>query len=143
MILLDTNVLSALLDPQAVPAVLRWVNKQPTGSLATTSVTAFELMNGARRLPEGARRRRLEVALLALLDGEVVGGRVLPVDRAAADAAAALSARRVRAGRPVGTSDTLIAGVALARRCGVATRNLRHFADLGPTVAVLNPFATA
>lgn len=142
MIILDTNVVSGfVLEPP--PAVLvRWADARPRGSLWTTSVTAFELLDGARRLPEGRRRRRLEASLLDLLDGRLLGGRVLPVDRAAADAAADLSARRVREGRSVGTADTLIAGVALSQRFGIATRNLRHFADLGAAgLAVVDPFA--
>lgn len=141
MILLDTNVVSALALPLPDPAVRRWLDGQTRGALWTTSVTVFELFDGARRLPDGARRRALEAALIRLLDGPVVGGRVAAVDREAAEAAADLAARRVRAGTPGGVADTLIAGVALSRGFGVATRNLRHFADLGAGVAVLDPFA--
>jgi predicted nucleic acid-binding protein len=41
--------------------------------------------------------------------------------------------------RSVDFRDTLIAGVAIARRAGVATRNTRHFQDIG--VAVSDPWA--
>jgi hypothetical protein len=67
--------------------------------------------------------------------------RVLDFDSAAASQAAELAARRQRAGRPVDMRDTQIAGIALARRAAVATRNLRHFADL--EVPVLDPWASA
>jgi len=63
---------------------------------------------------------------------------VLDFDPAAATAAAALAAGRQRAGRPADLRDTLIAGIALARRGTIATRNVRHFADL--KVPVVNPW---
>ena len=37
---------------------------------------------------------------------------------------------RQMAGRPVDMRDTQIAGIALARRGTLATRNVRHFRDL-------------
>ena len=55
---------------------------------------------------------------------------MLDFDTAAAAQAAALAAQRQRAGRPVDLRDTQIAGIALARRATVATRNARHFAEL-------------
>jgi hypothetical protein len=53
--------------------------------------------------------------------------------------AAALAAQRRLAGRPVDMRDTLIAGIALARRATLATRNARHFAD--SNVQVIDPWA--
>ena len=66
-------------------------------------------------------------------------GRVAAFDSAAAHAAATLAARRQRRGRPVDLRDTQIAGIALARRAGLATRNARHFEGLD--VNVVNPWA--
>ena len=44
----------------------------------------------------------------------------------------------IPAGRPVDIRDTFIAGIALAHRASIATRNTRHFDDL--PVSVLNPW---
>ena len=44
-------------------------------------------------------------------------------------------------GNPVDMRDTLIAGIALARRATLATRNVRHFDDL--SVPVVNPWVDA
>jgi toxin FitB len=41
-------------------------------------------------------------------------------------------------GCPVDMRDTFIAGIALARRATLATRNLRHFDDL--SISVINPW---
>ncbi len=63
----------------------------------------------------------------------------LPFDASAAAQAATLAAERKQRGRPVDMRDTFIAGIALARRASIATRNTRHFDDL--TVPLLNPWA--
>jgi predicted nucleic acid-binding protein len=64
--------------------------------------------------------------------------RVLLFDDNAATQAAHLAAERKAQGRPVDMRDTFIAGIALARRATLATRNTRHFADL--SVPVVNPW---
>jgi len=55
---------------------------------------------------------------------------VLDFDSAAATEAASLAAARQKNGRQVDMRDTQIAGIALARRATLATRNVRHFTDL-------------
>jgi hypothetical protein len=64
--------------------------------------------------------------------------RVLDFDSASAATAAALAAERQKAGRPVNVRDTQIAGIALARRATIATRNVKHFQDLN--AAVVDPW---
>ncbi len=138
MIILDTNVLSELMRSDPAPAVLAWLDGQPSESVWITSVTLFESRLGLALLPAGRRRGMLTAAFEALLHEEL-GGRVLPFDAAAAASAAALAAARQRAGRPVDVRDTQIAGIAQARRALLATRNVRHFQDLD--VGVLDPWA--
>ena len=61
---------------------------------------------------------------------EDLENRVLDFDGAAAAVAALLVAMRRKSGRPVDVRDTLIAGIALARRATLATRNERNFQGL-------------
>jgi len=138
MIVLDTNVLSALTRPVPDKAVLAWLDAQPRESVWTTSVTLFELRVGVAIMPEG-RRRTTMVAIADHIVGEVIQGRILAFDAPAAEAAASLAAVRRRQGRPGELRDTMIAGIAIARRATLATRNVRHFADL--PVAVVDPGA--
>ncbi len=140
MILLDTNVLSALMryEPEAV--VVDWLDAQPTESIWTTAVTVFEIRTGLELLPSSRRRRHLEGAFERVLDDDL-DQRVLAFDAAAADAAGAVVARRQRAGEPVEIRDAQIAGIALARKGTVATRNVRHFRDLG--VRLVDPWSAA
>lgn len=137
MIILDTNVLSALMQKDPAAAVVAWVDRQPAESVWITSITLFESRLGLALLPAGRRRRMLQEAFARLLE-EDLENRVLDFDSAAATEAAALAAERRRTGRPVDMRDTQIAGIALARRATLATRNVRHFADL--KVPVVDPW---
>ncbi len=138
MIILDTNVLSALMQTAPEPAVVAWLDAQPTESVWLTSITVFESRFGLALLPAGKRRRTLEDSFERLLV-EDLNHRVLPFDAEAAAQAALIGAARQRLGRPVDMRDTQIAGIAVARRATLATRNLRHFDDL-PT-PVVSPWA--
>jgi predicted nucleic acid-binding protein len=136
--LLDTNVLSEMMRSRPAPVVISWLDAYPPEDVWTTSVSVFEVRFGLALMPDGRRRRDLADAFEALLETDLQG-RVASVDVAAADAAATLAADRRRIGRSVDFRDTLIAGVAVARRAGVATRNVRHFQDIG--ISVIDPWA--
>lgn len=139
MIILDTNVLSALMRQVPDLPVIAWLDRQPAESVWITSITLFEARLGLALLPKGRRRQALESSFDRLL-AEELEDRVLDFDSAAATEAASLAAERQKAGRPVDMRDTQIAGIALARRATLATRNLRHFRDL--KVPVVDPWQT-
>lgn len=133
----DANVLSALMQATPAKPVVDWLDRQPADAVWLTSITVFEARFGLGLLPRGRRRDALEAAFGRFVAGELAG-RVVDLDSAAATAAAALVARRRTAGRPVDLRDTLIAGIAVARRARLATRNLRDFDDLD--VELVNPW---
>lgn len=137
MIILDTNVLSALMRTSPDAVVVNWLDTQQPESVWITSITVFEARLGLALLPVGRRRRSLEEAFVRLL-AEDLEHRVLDFDAAAATAAATLAARRHKGGRPADMRDTQIAGIAVARHASLATRNVRHFADL--PVPVVDPW---
>ena len=137
MIILDTNVLGALMRAVPDAAVLEWLDRQPADSVWITSITLFETRFGLALLPAGRRRQVLEAAFDDLLR-EDLENRVLDFDSAAATAAALLAARQ-KSGRPVDMRDTQIAGIVLARRATLATRNIRHFVDL--KISIIDPWA--
>jgi predicted nucleic acid-binding protein len=136
MIVLDTDVLSAAMARDEL--VVAWLNRQSRTTLWTTAVTVFEIRSGLMAMPSGRRRAERELAFGNILENEMEG-RILPFDSPAAEEAAALVALRRRAGRPRDVRDTMIAGIALARRARLATRNVRHFDDLN--VLVVNPWS--
>ncbi len=129
MIILDTNVLSALMRTSPDVAVVDWLDRQPADSIWVTSITVFEARFGLALLPLGRRRLGLERAFERILE-EDLANRVLEFDVIAAASAAQLAADRQRGGRAIDFRDTLIAGIAQARRATIATRNTRHFEGL-------------
>jgi predicted nucleic acid-binding protein len=138
VIVLDTNVLSALMRRDADPSVVAWLDLQPTESVWTTAVTVFEIRFGLEMLAHGRRRRQLEDAFSRALD-EDFQGRILSFDQEAAWEAASRAAKRRAVGKPVDFRDIEIAGIVSARRATLATRNARHFQDLG--IELVDPWA--
>ena len=120
------------------PIVMQWLDLQPPESIWTTSVTVFEVRMALELLAASRRRRTLEEAFAKALE-EDFDGRVLPFDSAAAQAAGRIAAERRRAGRSIEIRDVQIAGIAVARKAAIATRNVRHFQDLG--IALIDPWS--
>jgi len=138
MIILDTNVISALMQQQPDPAVVAWLDDQPAESIWICSITLFESRYGIALLASGQRKKILQERFDRLLH-EDLENRVLLFDANAAEQAAQLAAQRKERGQPVDMRDTFIAGIALAKRAALATRNLRHFDDL--SINVVSPWA--
>ena len=139
MIILDTNVLSALMRRIPDKDVIAWLDKQPRSSMWTTSVTILEVRFGLQTMPAGKRRAALMRAFETVL-ADMIGQRIAPFDTAAAQQAGDLMAVRYKRGRPIELRDTMIAGIVLACHATLATRNTSHFEDL--SVPVVNPWAS-
>ncbi len=139
MILLDTNILSALMLREPDTAVVSWLDRQSVESVWTTTITVFEIRFGLENLAGGKRRHQLEDIFNQALEIDLEG-RVLPFDLAAARASASIAAQQRKIGRPVEIRDVQIAGIALANKATLATRNIRHFQGLG--IHLIDPWKT-
>jgi hypothetical protein len=137
MIVLDTNVLSELLRPQPAPQVEAWLGAQDGTTVYFTAVGEAELRHGVAILPAGRRRDALAQAIESVLD-EDFRDRILPFNREAACAYAAIAAERRAVGRPISQFDCQIAAIARAHSASVATRNTSDYEGAG--VAVINPW---
>jgi len=73
---------------------------------------------------------------------EILEGRILPLDQSAADAAGRLAAQRRTQGIPVEFRDMLIAGIAIAQRATLATRNIKDFEAISQSLRLVNPWLT-
>ena len=122
-------------DPET--AVVEWLDRQPAQSIWITSITLFEAHLGIALLPKGRRQRALETAFTQLMITDLEN-RVLDFDSDAAAEAATLAAERQKAGRPVDMRDAQMAGIVIARRATLATRNVKHFQGL--SVPVIDPW---
>jgi toxin FitB len=136
MIVLDTDVLSELMLTMPDPAVVVWLDRQPRTSIWSTAITVMEIRHGLGIVAPGRRQGLLTKAFEVLVN-EKLERRVLTFDHAAAEETALLMTSRQRAGRPREIRDSMIAGIAVAHRATLATRNIRHFADL--TIPVVDP----
>lgn len=123
MIVADTDVLIDALRGRE-PWRTRVAEELRRRRLATTSVTVFELLSGAR---DDEQRGKI-VRLLAALT-------VLPFDEPASVAAAETRRALEAAGAAIGMADYLIAGVCLSRSARLWTRNRRHFGRI-PGLAI-------
>ena len=102
----------------------------PPGDVAISSVSLYEIEVGIAKSEHPAKRRGQFDTFLAVVS-------VLPFDRSAARAAATLRVDLEGRGLPIGPLDNLIAGVALAHRATLVTRNTREFSRL-PNLAIMD-----
>jgi hypothetical protein len=130
MIILDTNVISELMQVKPAASVARWTEGLPWNSLCTTAVTQAEILLGVSLLPRGRRRDLLEEGARMMFD-EVFSGRVFSFDGDAARAYARIVTARRRAGRPIAQLDAQIAAIASSTGCDLATRNTGDFEGCG------------
>ena len=137
MIILDTNVLSALTVDVPDPTVAKWLDGYPQISIWTTSVCLFEMNFGLNIMPEGKRRRALGQAIQILIEG-ILENRIAVFDFTAALHAAEFSSKRRALGRPVEIRDVMIAGITSATGATLATRNIRDFEHSG--LEFVNPW---
>jgi len=115
MMVADTDVLIDALHGKE-PARTRIDIELGTGRLATTVVTVFELLSGARR---PSQRASIEPLLAAMT--------ILGLDPDSAQLAARLRRDLERTGQGIGMADYLIAGICISHQAMLITRNREHF----------------
>jgi hypothetical protein len=131
--LLDTCVLSEIINPAPSPEVGSWVKARDADDLFTSAVVAGELRYGIERLTSGRKRVLLEEWFEATVAAGLAG-RILPLDYHVALSWGALRAKYPNAK----IADAQIAATALVHGLTLATRNVRDFAFDG--LAVFNPW---
>jgi tRNA(fMet)-specific endonuclease VapC len=115
MMVADSDVLIDFLEGRA-PVANRIALELDRGQLRTTVIARFELLAGAKT----ARQLKLVGELLAALP-------CLPLDEPGADAAAEIRRTLERDGVGIGMGDSLTAGIVVAHRGVLLTRNRRRF----------------
>jgi predicted nucleic acid-binding protein len=139
MFVLDTNILSAMMQRALVPELATWIAGQSEETLFTASVCQAEILAGIEILPDGRRRRELEVAARAMFQDDF-DGRILPFDSNAAAAYAEILAVRKRTGRPIAPLDLMIAATARTNNASMVTRDAGGFEGCGLTL--IDPWHT-
>jgi len=135
--LLDTNVLSELMRPDANAQVTRWLDSIEESLLYLSVLTLGEIRKSLTVLTSGRRRSRLE----AWLDTDLMSrfaGRVLPIDSSVADRWGRIAGEAQIRGTPLPVIDGLLAATALHHNLAVVSRNVRDFSL--PGLASFNPW---
>ncbi len=135
--LLDTNVVSETVRPRPEARVLTWLKVQTPAELFLAAQTIGELVRGARKVKDEARRRHFEEWVERDL-AEQFEGRVLSFEAAAAVLWGRLMGDGDRTGRPPPAADAQIAAIALHHDLTLVTRNTKDFERLG--VKLINPW---
>jgi predicted nucleic acid-binding protein len=134
--LLDTNVISNIINPRPSESLLAWMAAQRDEDLFLASLTVAEIWRGILEKPRGKKRDGLG-AWFSGPEGPqaLFAGRILAFDDKAGLIWARLMAEGKAAGRPRSALDMIIAAVAGANGCVMVTDNERDFAGL----QIVNP----
>ncbi len=118
--LLDTDIYSEILkgiDPTVVQHATAYRRLQ--GILTLSAITVMEVIRGFQR-SQSTRRLQAFIDAIALEE-------IITFDRPAAELAGRISGELERIGQPIGTSDPMIAAIALHHGLDLVTGNTAHF----------------
>jgi predicted nucleic acid-binding protein len=135
--LLDTNIISAFVKPEANKPVIDWLEAAASETLFVSVITVGDLRLGIENLPTGKRRSQLEQWLETGLP-DWFETNLLPVTMAIGERWGRMTIEAKRNGMTLGTPDGLIAATAAEHDLSVVTRNVKDFEGLG--VSILNPW---
>ncbi|MEZ5582000.1 MAG: PIN domain-containing protein [Candidatus Competibacteraceae bacterium] len=119
---LDTDICSYAMKRRSATLREKLMTFAPRIDPKVSVITAFELYNGAYRLPETAKIRAIVTIKTFLTNVEV-----LDFGRQAAEHASAIRAQLAGSGQPIGAFDLLIAAQARSMGAIMVTNNISEF----------------
>ena len=137
MLILDTNVISEVMQSVPSPRVLEWWSQHRAADLFTSAITVAEILYGIELLPNGKRHDRLLTEAEAMF-AEDFSGHILPFDEESARAFTEIAARRRSQGLPIAEFDAQIAAIVRSHGAVLATRNTADFEGCG--LRLVNPW---
>lgn len=134
--LLDTNIISNVVNQRPSESLLAWMAVQRDEDLFIASLTLAEIRRGILQQPQGKKRAALDAWFTGPQGPQALfAGRILPFDDKSGLVWARLMAEAKAAGRPRSALDMVIAAVAVAHECTIVTNNEKDFSDL----PIVNP----
>ena len=137
--LLDTNVVSEMMQRSPTPQVAESLNLLAEDGIAISSITVWEILNGIGRLAPGRRRDDLLNRFLGVIS-ELFEEQVLDWSAGDAEVCAKVMEDKRRCGEPLDDQlpDAMLAGTALSRKLTFVTRNEKEFRNTG--IVLVNPW---
>jgi len=120
--MLDTCICSFIMREHPISVLQRLADKvTQQNRIVISAITYGEMRFGAIGKKASPKHSALVDEFIKRLDA------ILPWDKTAVDATAAVKLQLSNAGIPIGANDTSIAGHAIATDCILVTNNLREF----------------
>lgn len=135
--LLDTNIISETVRPRPDPGVIDWLERQSPEELFLSAMTIGELMRGACKVKEEARREKLTKWIEEDLSQQFES-RLLPFNDASGKIWGQLMGNGHRDGKTPSAYDAQIAAIAIDRGLVLVTRNVSDFDQF--ELEILNPW---
>ena len=145
--LIDTCCISELVKKKPDPNVVKWFTDQDELSMYLSVITFGELKKGIEKLPDSKKKNELnrwvKEDLKHRFKNRILNINMEEVNKwgeilAAADSKRSGEPRSEMDGRPLPTTDSLIAATALVHGLSVVTRNSQDM--VGSGVEVINPW---
>jgi predicted nucleic acid-binding protein len=131
---IDSNVVSEIVRPRPEPRVAAFLNER--SDLWISAIVFHELADGVARLGHGARAEVITNFIGHMK--QRFQGRVVVIDTHLAEIAGRLRGAESKRGRTVPILDSFIAATTIVTNATLATRNIKHFHDMG--FPVVNPW---
>ena len=135
--LLDTNIISETIRPRPDPGVIEWLERQFPEELFLSAMTIGELMRGACKVKEKARREKLTKWIEEDLCQQFES-RLLSFNDVSGKIWGQLMGNGDRAGKTPSAFDAQIAAIAIDRGLALVTRNVSDFDRF--ELEILNPW---
>ena len=135
--LLDTCVISELINQYRNEKVLAWINNKDEDSLFISVLTLGEIRKGIAKLPDSKKKRILTDWVETDLK-QRFKERTLDITEDIAGCWGNILGESEKKGRKLPVIDTLIAATAITENLTVATRNIKDIKDSG--CKLVNPW---
>ena len=135
--LLDTCVVSELVEPNPSGKVIEWIDAQDEEQFYLSVLTIGEIEKGVQKLTESRRKEQIS----EWLHDDLLlrfRGQILPIDQQTAMLWGKLIAEQGSAGRKLPAVDSLITATALQYDLVLVTRNVDDFSEVG--IQIYNPW---